>query len=280
VNPAAAEAQLARGRAIEGWFSFEAGMLFAWIDAIQRDAGITGDVFEIGVHHGKSATLLAALLRDGERLRVCDLFGSQDANVSRSGSGQRDVFEANVRALVPGAVPEVFACASSQLDAARLGAGHRLFHVDGGHNPEEALADLELAAACTGERGVIALDDPFQPAWPGVTEGLLRFLDRDDRFVAVVLGFNKLLLARREHASLYAARLDDREERRRFLILYPWQMKKLPLHGDELRIFHVPSWRSLHSLRTRAVRSIDRSALARKGPFKAIASRLRSKLAT
>jgi hypothetical protein len=54
---------------------------------LYRDGGVVGDLFEIGVHHGRSALLLSHMARTGEWVRVCDLFGAQSDNVSSSGGG-------------------------------------------------------------------------------------------------------------------------------------------------------------------------------------------------
>ena len=53
------------------------------------------------------------------------------------------------------------------------------FHIDGGHNPDEALHDLHLAASSTITQAAIVIDDPLTPVWPGVAEAIFRFLDSD-----------------------------------------------------------------------------------------------------
>jgi hypothetical protein len=94
MKPNQAEKLFRKTKKIHGWFSFEAAMLFAWIDDIQKSSGLVGDIFEIGVHHGKSAVFLGAMLDPIlENLSVCDLFGAQTKNVSRSGFGNRQILE-------------------------------------------------------------------------------------------------------------------------------------------------------------------------------------------
>ena len=174
MQPADVRTITRRTRRVEGWFSAEAAGLFGLLDEAQRAAGVEGHLFEIGVHHGRSAVLLSQLARPGERLGVCDLFGEQTQNVSASGSGNRAIFEGNMAALAPGFDRlDVFATASDQLTPDRIGGPYRLFHIDGGHLREEALSDLRLAAGALHERGAIVVDDPFSVAWPGVTEGIL-----------------------------------------------------------------------------------------------------------
>jgi len=146
----------------------------------------------------------------------------------------------------------VFAKLSSSLEPAEIGNGFRFFHIDGGHNAGEALGDLRLAASVLCDAGVIVLDDPFRPEWPGVTEALIRFLETDARFRAILVGFNKLVLGRAGHADCYVQAIDSAARRAACGIVYPWQLKQLPFLGEPLRIFYVPTHaRQRDSLATR-----------------------------
>lgn len=248
-----------RMRQVEGWFSLEAALLFSWIDEVQRAHSIAGHCFEIGVHRGKSAILLSHLLRPGERLGVCDLFDEQSGNVSRSGSGDRAVFESNMERF--GTARDrlaIFAKSSLALTAAEIGTGQRFFHVDGGHNADEALSDVRLAAECLVRGGVIVVDDPFRHEWPGVTEAIIRFLDERPDFSAVLVGFNKLVLVHSDSAAMYADSMDDRTTRAEFGLVYPWQLRTRTFMGRPLRIFYVPTRTNARSLRAR-VEQVHRS---------------------
>jgi hypothetical protein len=230
-------------RPIEGWFSSEAAQLFGLVDAVQARAGVVGDLFEIGVHHGRSAVLLCQMARTGEWVRVCDLFGAQSDNVSRSGRGDRHVFEQNIAARAPGFdALEIFEKRSDQLTREELGGPYRFFHIDGGHLAEEALGDLHLAADVLHDAGVIVLDDPFQCEWPGVTEALVQFLDGRDDFVPVALGFNKLLICKRDARRSYDEALATSWDRFSPRI---WEGRELLLTGSPVRVFVIPMHRKL-----------------------------------
>src|SRR5512133_2585130 len=84
-------------RGVEGWFFPIDASLFGMIDAIQKREEITGDLFEIGVHHGKTAIVLARMAAPGEALGVCDVFEQQELNADSSGEGSRELFEKNMR---------------------------------------------------------------------------------------------------------------------------------------------------------------------------------------
>ncbi len=244
MQPADVRTITRRTRRVEGWFSAEAAALFGLLDEAQRAAGVEGHLFEIGVHHGRSAVLLSQLARPGERLGVCDLFGEQTQNVSASGSGNRAIFEGNMAALAPGFDRlDVFATASDQLTPDRIGGPYRLFHIDGGHLREEALSDLRLAAGALHERGAIVVDDPFSVAWPGVTEGILSFLGERADFEPLILGFNKLVVVPSGARGLYEPSVSDSDVWWQYFDKRVWYLKALPVAGHSTHIVIVPGWR-------------------------------------
>ena len=244
MNPADVKKVINQSRAIEGWFSSEAAMLFAWINDIQRRNNICGDSFEIGCHHGKSALLMGSMLKpESEKLAVCDLFEMQAGNVSGSGKGCLNIFNNNIRQVREAGVSvDVYQKNSTQLSASEIGKTYRFFHVDGGHNPDEALHDLKLAAECTIESGVLVLDDPFRTEWPGVTEALIRFVDEQPEFQAIMVGCNKLLLTRSSWSQMYLDELESINQRERFGFGYPWRVKRMEFLNTRLRVFYVPDY--------------------------------------
>ena len=235
---------------IEGWFSNDAARLFGWVDEIQKNNNVAGDLFEIGCHHGKSAQLMGAMARpQSETLAVCDLFGMQSDNVSNSGHGDRDIFESNMQLVRDlGVSYRIFQKNSLALKQSEIGSGYRFFHVDGGHNPDEALADLKLAASCLCEHGVIALDDPFRAEWPGVTEGLIRFLDEYSDFESILVGCNKILVTRKSASALFLNQFEKQSAQDAFGFGYPWKIKSMPFHDSNLRSLYIPDYRQHKTL--------------------------------
>jgi hypothetical protein len=233
-----------RTRQIEGWFSRDAAALIALLDEAQLMAGVRGNIFEIGVHHGRSAVILCGLARNEERLGVCDVFGEQTHNVSASGSGDRAIFEANIAAAAPGFTRlDVFAKPSDKLTAEEIGRPHRLFHIDGGHLCEEALADLRLGATVLHDQGAIIVDDPFRADWPGVTEAILDFLAERPDFRPMIVGFNKLVIVPTAAAGIYEQLICDARILWRYFDKHVFQMKQLPMAGRDMFIMLVPTWR-------------------------------------
>lgn len=237
-------------RPIDGWFS--AVGLFAFLDEVQKSAGVSGDLFEIGAHHGKSAVVLANLARPPETIGICDLFGSQSLNASASGAGDRAIVEHNMATLAPGANVRIFECPSGELTLDQIGRT-RFFHIDGGHLAPEAMNDLLLGSAATIAAGLIVVDDPYRPEWPGVTEAILGFLAKSPEWVTVAVGFNKQVLARRDHAHHYSSALNG-DRVWNFLDHRVYERKSLPISGADAVIFHVPSYRQIKGLEHLAAR--------------------------
>ena len=158
---------------------------------------IAGDVLEIGVHHGLSALALAAIRRDGAQLR-----GHRP--VRRAPGAKRLGVPAAAAARV-----SCGTCASSLATSRSCGASRRhptrsahadlgsrfsFCHVDGGHTARETYEDLDLCSRILLPGGLLALDDYFNPAFPGVCEGAIKFwLAHDGALTPIAAGFNKVL---------------------------------------------------------------------------------------
>jgi Methyltransferase domain len=189
---------------VEGWFFPIDAHLFATTDATQKRMNVRGNLFEIGAHRGKSAIFLAHLASRQEILGVCDLFDQQELNVDHSGCGSRVLFEKNMRMHARTTNLRVFAKPSAQLTPEDTTTICRFFHIDGGHRPQDVYTDLETADRALLPHGVVAVDDVFNPSWPGVSEGVYRFLsERPKVFAPIAIGGNKVLFARPGMAQHY-----------------------------------------------------------------------------
>jgi hypothetical protein len=188
---------LADTHSIEGWFFPIDAFLFGFIDQVQKEQNVSGDIFEIGVHHGKSSTLLAKMLQGQEKLRICDVFEQQQENDSHSGSGREDLFRRNIGPYCSTARLEVFVQSSHTIRAEHTTHNCRLFHIDGGHGVNDVINDLDVALNAINDCGVVIVDDVFNATWPEVSEGLYDFLGRNrDCLVPFLIGGNKAYLAR------------------------------------------------------------------------------------
>lgn len=191
---------------VEGWFFPIDAYAFGMFDDIQKQEHITGNLFEIGVHHGKTAMFLARSAALDETLGVCDVFGTQEENVDRSGEGKRELFLANIHALttLPPERLSIFARRSASLTADETTTRCRFFHVDGGHRAEDVFSDLVTADRAILPDGVLSVGHVFNSNRPGVSEGFYNFIaTRPDAFVPVFIGGNKVFLTRPEATVQY-----------------------------------------------------------------------------
>lgn len=194
---------------IEGWFLKGAAQLFIWIDYIQKRENISGDLFEIGVHMGKSAILLGLMVdKTKEKLGICDLFNIQDKNISRSGGGNKDLFLYNFTSFFDDiSFLTIYEKPSNMLtsdDCSKC----RVFHIDGGHTTEETFLDLCLASDSLVDKGIVIVDDIFNSMWPGVTDGFYKFMqERNNKLVPLIVAFNKLVLCKPNVYKWYKEKL-------------------------------------------------------------------------
>jgi hypothetical protein len=173
----------------------EAAHLIAALNNFQKSQSIRGDLFEIGVHHGKLTILLGLLLGENEKLAVCDIFEDQSFNVSGSGAGSKDIFLEHWQHYFGDTTSLIIHDKPSQeLTAADTGENVRIFSIDGGHTAAETYGDLVAAKQALLPEGLILIDDYFDPVFPGVSEGVNRFLFDNPDIKPLMHFFNKLVL--------------------------------------------------------------------------------------
>jgi len=193
----------------DGDFHILDGRLFQFFNDFQMILGIKGDIFEIGVHYGRSALLLANFIDPmNEVLHLNDIFEDQYLNISRSGHGSYHIFMKNLERVF-GKIEfmKIYKTASQFLNVQELENKVRFFHIDGGHSADETLNDLNLALKSTSEFAVIVVDDVFNRYWPGVVEGLMKFLSNHPPVKPITIGFNKVFLVREEALDSYIRHL-------------------------------------------------------------------------
>ncbi|EGX57505.1 hypothetical protein SZN_22576, partial [Streptomyces zinciresistens K42] len=159
---------------VPGWFPALDQVLFDWVLARQRAAGLRGDLLEIGVYLGKSAIFLGERLAPGERYTVCDLFegdAPDDANRAESRKSYaaltRSAFEQNYLSFHD-ELPRVLQGPSSVVPGEVDPGSCRFVHIDGSHLYEHVRADITAARDLLLPDGVVVLDDFRSEHTPGV----------------------------------------------------------------------------------------------------------------
>ena len=202
---------------VPGWVLDGALATITYFSFFQHEIGVEGGACEIGVHHGRLFIALATLVRDDAPLLAVDVFENQDANIDKSGMGDREQFLANVRLwLGDNTRVTVLAADSLTISSTTIldqlgGQKVRIFSVDGGHTVAHVQNDITIAEGALVEGGIVVVDDFFNPHWPGVTEGVVRYFTsaRAQTLVPICYGDNKLYLCDIGHAYLYRAMLKN-----------------------------------------------------------------------
>lgn len=208
-------------KTVDGWASPALFARVMLIDKLQQQLEIVGHIGEIGVHHGKLFVMLYLLRRSGEKGIAIDLFEEQDLNVDKSGKGDRGIFVDNVRNLAGDTSQlEVLATDSMKISGADVcglvGGKLRLLSIDGGHLKSIVSHDLLTATGCLTDGGVVLVDDYLNPEFPGVTEGTLAFLTKNQDLRPFCVSRQKLYLTTKGYEETYARLLYEEETGRSF----------------------------------------------------------------
>lgn len=175
---------------IEGWFFPLDQVAFFELFLAQKQLGITGDVAEVGVFHGKSLALLSLLKDPQENLLGFDLFNED--HQERTESNIEEYGQTSGVELIKGLTTDI---ARVDLDA-MLQSQIRFLHIDAGHEYHEVLEQLLLFTPYVGDQGIIAMDDYQDREFPGIEAAVLDFteIDRPRRFVPFLAAGNKLFM--------------------------------------------------------------------------------------
>lgn len=178
--------------AVPGWLSREAQVFTEHlIDLHWRTRCITG-VLELGVFKGKYLSLLAACTRGAGAPLV-----GVDAFLQRHGvklipehraSAEAEIVRAVASVAGPDVVPTLIGGYTREVDDSELRAlapkGYSFVSVDAGHDADDVEIDAALAERLLAPVGIIAFDDVFNGATPGVAEGLFRYMLAKPRDIA------------------------------------------------------------------------------------------------
>ncbi len=187
---------------VHGWVGDRIPHILKFVRELHTADNVTGDILEIGVHHGKLFFLLAAASRDDEHCVAVDLFEDQQKNLDHSGKGSLSIFSQHLEKLFPEYASRVTAISADSMSLTpvtareKLGVtGVRLMSVDGGHTIAHVVNDMHIAQELLVPGGVVLLDDFMGVHWPTVTEGFYRYMQVANRRLAPFLIFqNKLFL--------------------------------------------------------------------------------------
>ena len=182
---------------IDGFFTEEHHLLFENLLSFQEKNNIKGDIGEIGVFKGRSATLLAKHV-GVYSLYLIDIHMDND---------KAEILK-NIHLL---ASPEYIQCYSidsknflSLEDSKFFYNKSRFIHIDGGHTGNDIYSDLKVFKQMLSPEGIIAVDDFYNDEYPQVTESIYKYINNNPYdYVLFLTAFNKAYLCRPEMYSVY-----------------------------------------------------------------------------
>jgi hypothetical protein len=207
---------------MEGWLDRFAALRTIDLLHHQECSSARGPVYEVGLYHGKYFVVL---------LRSAAIAGDRAVGIDSFAYLPREQFDhelaERIRLAQLGDVDlRILAGQSRGWNAAELlailGAPARFISIDGSHEHDDVLWDLQVAGRLLSEAGIIAADDYLNPTCLGVNEAINRFLIATPDVVPFAHVANKLFLARPQWAERYREELercvlaDDIEPRSEF----------------------------------------------------------------
>lgn len=159
----------------------------------QRRHPCHGPLLEIGVFAGRYFSILARA-SEGDRLIGIDTFqyiGEQTVrdNIASLDHGQIRLIKKASREF------------TTKDLLVELAAPARFISVDGSHEADDVLHDLELAEELISDCGIIAADDFLNPLTLGVNEAINKFFLKPRRVTSFAYIANKLFLCRPDLAQ-------------------------------------------------------------------------------
>jgi hypothetical protein len=190
---------------IPGWFGFHSYAL--WRALLDFQAATPGDLFEIGVWKGRSASVLATYCKQGETLFLCDL--ELDEPAVRQAFASVGTEPQNV-VRISGPSSEL----PAKLDLRAMHRSVRWMHIDGEHTGPTVWSELEMANQIVAPKGLAVVDDFFSPRYPANTTEVVRYMEKNPfHFRLLAVAFNKAYLCRPDSLPHYmdfmATRLSD-----------------------------------------------------------------------
>lgn len=185
---------------IEGWFSPESHAMFVSFLDYQNQNNINGNLGEIGVWHGKSASIICKKVIGNQNIFLIDpLIVDVKEIILRN--IDKICLKIPKNLVLMNTISDDFVKISN---FTQLQNTFRFFHIDGCHTGTNIYRDLVLADKLISSDGIVVIDDFFNVTYPQITEALYKYCQLNPySFRIFCIGFNKAYLCRPESFSKY-----------------------------------------------------------------------------
>ncbi|MCG5510654.1 class I SAM-dependent methyltransferase [Ectothiorhodospira lacustris] len=230
---------------LEGACNIQHLVAASLVDYFQKTSGVTGSIGEIGVRDGKLIFGMSFFLESFERCAAIDLFESQHLNVDMSGfkpESHGNPFELHHKSFLPSerwSIVDGDSLGLTLLDKFNLlneCDSFRMFSIDGGHDPEHVINDMNFVNDLMCSGGVLMIDDYYNIGFPGVHEGLLTYLKSLPKWKPFMYSHNKLFLCTHTYHPIYSVLLEKYVVGNSEYLVQDWYTrKKVRLGGNSFR---------------------------------------------
>jgi hypothetical protein len=177
-------------QSIPGWLVPQQLIVQDAFLTLQRKAGLTGNLVEIGVWKGRLASLMALHRTSNEQILLIDPAINNQIVTEAFNTVGAEVKNTHVLPLLSQRLPTVKGWEN-------LAASVRYFHIDGEHSRQAVIRDLELADFTLHDDGLVIVDDFFNNTYPQVSQAVFEYQAANSgRLILLVHGFNKAILCR------------------------------------------------------------------------------------
>lgn len=185
---------------MNGWFSPASHAIFSIFLKYQIQNKIKGNLCEIGVWEGKSASIICKNAQELEKIFLVDpLLNKYTESVMRNID--------NICRTIPN---NLVMCNIESDNLFSIGEMRKLFHsfrfihIDGCHTGSNIYSDLVTAEKLLTNDGIVVVDDYFNISYTQITEALYKYLYINPySFRIFCVGFNKAYLCRPNVYSKY-----------------------------------------------------------------------------
>lgn len=185
---------------MSGWLSPASHGIISFLFDYQSKINIVGNIGEIGVWEGKTASIICNYCRDEESVFLIDPIISNN----------QETILRNIDDLCRKLPKSLYLCniLSEKFltiyNDSNLFNSFRFFHIDGCHTGSSVFSDMKLVDKLLSNNSVLVIDDFFNPGYPQITEAVYRYVfEYPYSFRIFFVGFNKAYLCRPGCYTMY-----------------------------------------------------------------------------